>query len=390
MSEFAKNIGRNDVMQFGILSTANIGKKLAIAMTECKDTNLVAVASRSFERAEEWIASESLDKLGVRGYGSYQALLDDPRIDAVYIPLPTTMHLEWIKKSAQAGKRYILCEKPIATTSKELNEMLTACKENNCYLMDGTMFIHHTRTKKLVSHLASIRFDEVHRAQSTFSFRGDDSFFKDNIRADSNLDPLGALGDLGWYCCRLSLLLFEIPPLYVKAECRKWSKDGKVPYDVTATIYYDNMKDRIFQFNCSFIQSFQQTYNISIQSKRLGGDGCDKIITCNDFVIPRSMMHTSYNIESHNANGPFADIGARVMSMSETIEVAECTQEIEMLSYLANLRHAENNSNDDDTDIFAKHRDIEKSMIINQALMDAIMVACVRGNGDAVKVEIET
>ena len=346
---------------FGILSTASIAKKLALAMSGCPDTKLMAVASRSFERAEAFISAAQLDA-GVRAYGSYQALLDDPRINAVYLPLPTTLHVEWVCKSAKAGKKFILVEKPVAVSNADLQVMLECCRENDCFLLDGTMFVHHKRTRHLQQLLDTPRFQAVHRAQCQFSFRGDDSFFENNIRGDCGLDPLGALGDLGWYCIRYSVLLFDKMPTHVTAVCRKYSPCGKVPYDISATLFYDTGNDRIFQFDCSFLQGFCQTARVFIRPKQRGG--ADKIIMSDDFVIPRSMLSSSYTVESSDASAPFADEGGRVLSAIEKINFSECVQEQEMLSYLASLR----------TDA-SRHQQILGDMQKTQQIMDAVLAA---------------
>ena len=349
---------------FGILSTANIAKKLALAMAACPDTRLVAVASRSFERAEAFITVSQLGA-GVRPYGSYQALLDDPRVDAVYLPLPTSLHVEWVCKAAVAGKKYILVEKPVAVSTGDLEMMLGCCREHGSFLLDGTMFVHHERTLHLQRLLATPRFQSVHRAQCNFSFRGDDSFFENNIRGDSGLDPLGALGDLGWYCIRYSVLLFEKMPTHVTAVCRRYSPCGKIPYDLSATLFYDDDNDCTFLFDCSFLQGFRQSACVSIRPVQHGG--ADKIITCDDFVIPRSMLSSNYTVESSDASAPFADEGGRVLSAVEKVSFGECVQEQQMLLYLASLRTQGTGA--------PRHQEVLAGMRKTQVIMDAVLAA---------------
>ena len=361
-------------LSIGILSTAVIARKNALAIRNCDACHLIGVASRSFEKAEMFISSLNLE--GVRAFGSYQALLDDPRIQAVYIPLPTTMHVEWVIKAAKAGK-HVLLEKPVAVCTSDLQLMLEACADNDVFLMDGTMFVHHSRALKLQALLNTPRFKDVQRMQSTFSFRGDDAFFTKNVRGDCGLDPLGALGDLGWYCCRMAILVFVTPPLSVDAVCRKWSPDGRVPYDVSATIYFDEEGDRLCQFNCSFVSAFCQTFSIS--TKPTMTDGTDKIITCDDFCIPRSNMSSCYQVESI-APSPFADYGSRIMSAKETIQVGECVQEEMMFRAFAELSKSQHSAT-----ALTRRKELQNGMIACQVLMDAVLEAT--RTGEVVRIE---
>ena len=137
-------------------------------------------------------------------------MLEDDEIDAVYIPLPTSLHLEWVVKAAQAGK-HILCEKPVARDAAELATMLAAVAAAGVEFMDGVMFMHHDRLEAMAAVLHGdpfASFGEVQRVTSGFSFSAPDEFFASNIRASAAGDPLGCLGDLGWYCVRFGLFAF--------------------------------------------------------------------------------------------------------------------------------------------------------------------------------------
>lgn len=116
-------------------------------------------ASRSRDKAENFRDVNRL-QADVRIYEGYDALLADPDINAVYIPLPTTMHLEWVVKAAKAHK-HVLIEKPVAVTVDEFYAMSEACRENNVLLMDGVMFMHHERLRTLNSFLKDPRCGEV-------------------------------------------------------------------------------------------------------------------------------------------------------------------------------------------------------------------------------------
>jgi predicted dehydrogenase len=349
------------VMNFGILSTANIARKNALAIQVSDSCRLVGVSSRSLEKAEGFISSLNLD--GVRAYGSYQDLLDDPTIDAVYIPLPTTMHLEWVVKSAEKGK-HVLVEKPVAVCHSDLVRMMKACADNNVLFLDGTMFVHHFRTLKLQSLLATPRYQQVHRMNSTFSFRGDDSFFAQNIRANADLDPLGALGDLGWYCTRVALLAFGTLPYSVSAVCRKWSVDGKVPLDLSATLYFDADRERVCEFSCSFVTAFCQSFRITTRSTL-----ADKVITCDDFVIPRSGLSTVCKIDTL-APYPLASADGMVMAATEELRVGDCVQEVEMFRAFSKLAKFPRCPKSE-----ARVAELQNGMSSTQRVIDAVLEA---------------
>ena len=138
---------RMEIINWGLISCANIANKNVHAIELSRNSNLVAIASRSIDKAIAFAAENDLFKT-VRLYSSYQDLLDDSNVHAVYLPLPTTLHLEWAIKAANA-KKHILIEKPAALDSTELMLILQACRLNNVIFMDGVMFMHHDRTNLL-------------------------------------------------------------------------------------------------------------------------------------------------------------------------------------------------------------------------------------------------
>ncbi len=126
---------------WGILGTANIAAGVGQAMDAAQGAELVAVASRDGERARSWGAARGLQ----RTYAGYEALLEQDDIEAVYIPLPPSLHMEWTIKAAERGK-HVLCEKPLAANAAEARAMVSACRANQVQLMDGVMWVHHRRT----------------------------------------------------------------------------------------------------------------------------------------------------------------------------------------------------------------------------------------------------
>ena len=120
----------------------------------------------------------------------------------MYIPLPTTLHEEWVGKAAAVGK-HIICEKPLAVTAAEIKGMIDVCKSSNVLFMDGTMFMHLDRTKRVVE--AKKQLGKIRKVVSSFCFCGDENFHKNDIRTKKDCDALGALGDLGWYSVKVSM-----------------------------------------------------------------------------------------------------------------------------------------------------------------------------------------
>ena len=166
-------------VRIGILSTANIAKKNVAAIKAAKGCALGPVASRDAARAEQFAAAYG----PTRSLGSYEELLEDAETDALYVPLPTSLHDEWVPKAAAKGK-HVLCEKPVAVTAGRLHAMLQACKGAGVAFMDGVMFMHHDRLsvmrKKLDEGILGTAGPRT--VTSTFTFRGDQDFLSGNIR----------------------------------------------------------------------------------------------------------------------------------------------------------------------------------------------------------------
>lgn len=325
-------------LRVGILSTANIAKKNVLAIFNSKHCAYVGCASRDLSKAQafnEGIKQCTGIDTGVTAYGSYEELLNDPHIDCVYIPLPTSMHFEWVSKAAQASK-HIIVEKPIALTYTEAEEMYKVCSENGVILMDGVMFVHGNRCSTLRSLLENPLYRNVQRIHSSFSFKGNEEFFSTNIRCNADLDRLGALGDLGWYNIRTSLIAFEgLKPRKLKAHCRKYSDDGIVPYDMTIELSFDedpSTWNKLAFIHCSFIMPFHQEYTIFVNNSL--PLGCDKLITCDDFCLPRSQLNAKLYIENHaETGGGFYDYFTRVMSTREEVDCGSITESQEQLMF---------------------------------------------------------
>ena len=192
-------------IKWGILSTAKIGREKVIpAMQKSEFCDIVAIASRNKPAAKE-----EANKLNIsQAYGSYEELLNDAEIDAIYIPLPNHMHVEWAIRSLQAGK-HVLCEKPIGLTSAEAQQLVDAAnKFPHLKVMEAFMYRFHPQwqyAKKLVDECA---IGELKTIQSFFSYYNVDP---NNIRNQKEAGG-GGLMDIGCYCISLSRFLFDKEP----------------------------------------------------------------------------------------------------------------------------------------------------------------------------------
>ena len=176
---------------WGIISTADINRKVIPGAKESPKVDLVAVASRDQTRAEEYSREWGIE----RAYGSYKALLDDADIEAVYISLPNTMHVEWSIKSLEAGK-HVLCEKPLTRNPEEAEAAFDAADRTGRFLMEAFMYRHNPQTKRLRALIDEGAIGELRLIRSAFSY----SLYDDsNIRLRPDVEG-GALMDVGCYC----------------------------------------------------------------------------------------------------------------------------------------------------------------------------------------------
>ena len=192
-------------INWGILSTAKIGiEKVIPAMQQGKLSEIVAIASRTHESAREAAKNLKIPK----AYGSYQDLLDDTSIEAVYIPLPNHMHVPWTIKALAANK-HVLCEKPIALTATEAKELLKETEKfPHLKVMEAFMYRHHPQWIRALELINGGGIGMVKTVHSFFSYYNDDP---ENIRNMVDIGG-GGLMDIGCYCISLARLIFDEEP----------------------------------------------------------------------------------------------------------------------------------------------------------------------------------
>jgi predicted dehydrogenase len=192
-------------IRWGVLSTANIGVKHVIpAMQTGEHCEMVGIASRNLDRAR-MVATE----LGMpRAYRSYEELLADEEIEAVYIPLPNHLHVPWSIKALEAGK-HVLCEKPIALNAAGAQELLDAAREwPGLKVMEAFMYRHHPQWQRARRLVAEGQIGALRTIQSFFSYYG---FDPENIRNVAEFGG-GVLMDIGCYSISLSRFIFDAEP----------------------------------------------------------------------------------------------------------------------------------------------------------------------------------
>jgi D-xylose 1-dehydrogenase (NADP+, D-xylono-1,5-lactone-forming) len=177
-------------VKWGIISTADINRKVIPGAQVSPKVDLIAVASRDQARADEYAKQWEIE----RAYGSYEALLADPEIEAVYISLPNTMHCEWSIKALEAGKS-VLCEKPMTRHVSEVTEAFDVADRTGLWLSEGFMYRHNPQTKKLQELIADGAIGEVRLVRSVFSYS---LYDEGNIRLQTDLEG-GSLMDVGCY-----------------------------------------------------------------------------------------------------------------------------------------------------------------------------------------------
>jgi predicted dehydrogenase len=192
-------------INWGILSTAKIGvQKVIPAMQAGKYCSVTAIASRDAANART-VAKQ----LGIpKSYDSYEALLEDADVQAVYIPLPNHLHVPWSIKALEAGK-HVLCEKPIGLTAAEAQQLLDAAKKHpKLKIMEAFMYRHHPQWQLARKLVSSGKIGELRTIQSFFSYRNVDP---KNIRNRTDAGG-GGLMDIGCYCISLARFLFDAEP----------------------------------------------------------------------------------------------------------------------------------------------------------------------------------
>ncbi len=187
----------SDPVRWGIVSTALINRLVIPPAQASEKVDLVAVASRDQARADDYAREWGIE----RAHGSYEALLEDPDVEAVYISLPNSLHCPWSIRALEAGK-HVLCEKPMSRREAEVVEAFDVAERSGRFLMEAFMYRHNPQTRKVEELVGSGAIGDLRAVRAAFSFSLDDP---QNVRLRADVEG-GGLMDVGCYCvsgCRL-------------------------------------------------------------------------------------------------------------------------------------------------------------------------------------------
>lgn len=243
-------------INWGILGCAGIAKVRTIpGLLKAQNAMLYAVASRGSEKAEAFKEEFGAQK----AYGSYEELLADENVEAVYIPLPNSMHFEWVEKAAKAGK-HILCEKPLALSKDEAEKMYAICEENGVLLMEAFAFRHAPLVQKVKAVIESGAIGKVKYVESHLTDLLTDM---GNIRMNQNLGG-GAFYDMACYnITTISYLLGGKKPVRVKAFAEM---DETYGVDVSNTALFQ-YEDGVQAASYSSLNSYARGYYAVVGEK---------------------------------------------------------------------------------------------------------------------------
>jgi predicted dehydrogenase len=227
-------------LRWGILGVARNNKRVLPAFAKSTHAEVRAIASRSLERARSAAAVAVIPT----AYGSYEQLLNDPDIDAIYNPLPNSLHAEWTMRAAEHGK-HVLCEKPLAPTAAEAQKVVDVCQAKGVLLMDGFAWPHHPRTVRLRQLLDSQRLGEVRRVTAAFTFPMS-PLDPANIRLRPELGG-GSLLDVGCYPVYAIRWAFGMEPVRVYASA---AFQHGVDTEMSGTLWFAD--GRVGAFDCGF------------------------------------------------------------------------------------------------------------------------------------------
>ncbi|MEX1335781.1 MAG: Gfo/Idh/MocA family oxidoreductase [Candidatus Limnocylindrales bacterium] len=238
----------NDAIRWGLLGTGRINLKLLRGASGTDTADVVAVGSRSAETGQAFAAANGIAKV----HASYEALLADPEVDAVYIPLPNALHHAWTLKAIAAGK-HVLCEKPYTRHPEQVDEAWDAAQAAGVVLMEAYMWRHTPQAARLVELAGQI--GELVHVRSTFSHRLQDDR---DIRVDAELEG-GSLMDVGCYCISGSRLIAGEEPVSVYGE------------QVTAPNGVDRRFTGVLRFPSGLVASFHSGFDSFSESLEVTG-----------------------------------------------------------------------------------------------------------------------
>lgn len=231
-------------VRWGLLSTAHINRRVIPAIRASRRGELVAVASRDSERAADYAAEWEIPT----SFGSYEAMLESEQVDAIYLSLPNHLHAQWSIRALEAGV-HVLCEKPLALSVNEVDQMIAASQRTGRRLAEAFMYRHHPQTKLAGEWAHSGRLGDLSLVRGVFNFRIHDG--ESNVRMVPEYGG-GSLWDVGVYPLSLAQFIFGEPP--ERASGEQWPGDSGVDETFAGLLQYPG--DRLALIACSFRTPF--------------------------------------------------------------------------------------------------------------------------------------
>lgn len=238
-------------VRWGILSTAKIAQRELIpAFGRAQNAEVAGIASNS-GKADEVAAKFNIPK----SYSSYEEMLQDPKIDAIYIPLPNHLHKKWTIEAAKHGK-HVFCEKPASLTAEEAKEMVDFCREKKVKFMEAFMYQFHPQHDRVREIIAAGEIGEVKLMRASFSFFL--SMREGNIKTDPNKGG-GSIYDVGCYAIHAIRNIIQAEPseIQIRADI-----DPEYQVDTSAFGYMKLQNGVNAYFDCSFDMTFRAEYEI--------------------------------------------------------------------------------------------------------------------------------
>ena len=289
-------------LKWGLLGTARINRSIIPPLRLSTRNDLVAVASRSIEQAKNYAAHWSIP----RAMESYEALISDPAIDVIYIPLPNTLHAEWAIKAANSGK-HVLCEKPLAISVEEVDAMIDAAQAAGTVLIEAFMYRFHARTLRVKEMIDAGEIGDLHHVKGAFTFPLNRP--KD-IRWDPSLGG-GSLWDVG--CYPLSFTRFVLGREPEEVFGWQFTGDSGIDESFTAQLHFsDNVTA---QFDCGFRSQFRMEMEVT------GSKGSIRLPMA---FKPGQRSHL-YHMKGNNVERIAVD--GNTLYLDEVEEVASCVFE---------------------------------------------------------------
>lgn len=294
-------------LKWGVLGTASITRRRFMpAMLKSRNAEVVALGSRDIDRARAFAGEFGIP----RAYGSYEDVLKDPEVEAVYIPLPNHMHAEWTMRAADAGK-HVLCEKPMAVDGQEAFQVASHCRERGVTLMEGFMYRLNPRTQKVKEVVVSGMIGEIRTAIVQFGFTI-------NREGNTRLIPgkgAGSLMDVGCYCINFSRYIFGEEPAWVLASQRV---DPDIGCDMSTSAVLGFSGDRTALISCSFETYFRSAIEVV---------GTQGILRAARFFTPPEQGKIGFTVTTDNDQVHEFEFDAVNQFLLEIEHFSECVLE---------------------------------------------------------------